>query len=221
MAVTRRDPCLLVVLGALSCARPLDAEAPTLAGQNPRRLPDGALAEPPPRRPDAVVVEPPPALPNPAERADARGVVALREPLGGDAVRDLVLAVVDAWQRESLEQLVALLTSDAGPIEDRSRGRNALVESWRQRLHAHEYRRLAGAELVHAERIERYRWADLSSPDAPARPAEMRTEELYVRVPLEVTRAGGERLFGDVMLVLLRREEGKYKIAAYGEANGL
>jgi hypothetical protein len=159
-------------------------------------------------------------VPNPAERADARGVVALREPLGGDAVRDVVLAVVDAWQRESLDQLVLLLTTDAGPIEARSRGRSVLIEGWRQRLHAHEYRRLAGVDLVREDRIERYGWDDLSAPDAPARPAEMRIEELYVRVPLEVTRASGERLFGDVMLVLLRREEGKYKIAAYGEADG-
>ena len=175
-------------------------------------------AEHVPRRPDAVVVEPPPAIPEPTERADARGVIALREPLGGDAVRDLISAVVDAWQRESLEQLVALLTNDAGPIDSRSRGRAALVEAWRQRLHAHEYRRLAGLDLVRIERIERYGWEDLSLPDSPARPPEMRPDELYVRVPLEVTRVAGERLFGDVMLVVLRREEGKYKIAAYGEA---
>jgi len=180
----------------------------------------GQASEHVPRRPDAVVVEPPPAIPEPAERADARGVVVLRAPLGGDAVRDLVMGVVDAWQRESLDQLVALLTSDAGPIEARSRGRAALVELWRQRLRAHEYRRLSGVDLVHEERIERYAWDDLSAPDSPARPPDMRPEELYVRVPIEVTRVAGERLFGDVMLVLLRREEGKYMISAYGEAEG-
>ncbi|HEY6461962.1 MAG TPA: hypothetical protein VIY73_17470, partial [Polyangiaceae bacterium] len=50
-----------------------------------------ASSSPPPRRPDAVVVEPPPALPAPVAHAEARGVVSLREPLGGDALRDVVV----------------------------------------------------------------------------------------------------------------------------------
>jgi hypothetical protein len=178
----------------------------------------GDPSEPVSRRPDAVVVEPPPAIPEAVERADARGVVVLRAPLGGDAVRDLVMAVVGAWQNESIEQLVALLTTDAGPIESRTRGRAALVEAWQKRLHAYEYRRLAGLDLVHVERIERYGWDDLSPPDSPARPPDMRRDELFVRVPVEVTRVAGERVFGDVVLFLLRREDGRYKIAAYGEA---
>jgi hypothetical protein len=136
-------------------------------------------------------------------------------------LREVVLAVANAWQRESVEQLIALLTNDAGPIEARSRGRASLVETWRQRMHAHEYRRLAGENLVRVDRIERYRWEDLSMPDAPARPPDMRPEELYVRVPLEVTRVAGERLFGEELLLLLRREEGRYKIAAYGETDGI
>ncbi|HEX8793699.1 MAG TPA: nuclear transport factor 2 family protein, partial [Polyangiaceae bacterium] len=95
-----------------------------------------ASAEPPPRRPDAVVVEPPPAMPVPAVHAEAQGVVALREPLSSDAVVDVVRALLDAWQRESLDALGALLTPDAGPIDSRARGRAALVESWRQRMRA-------------------------------------------------------------------------------------
>ncbi len=196
-------------LAGLGCASPLTSvwsEAPIAQREHTRR-------------PDGVVLEPQSAIPNPTERADARGVVALREPLGGDAVREVITAVMDAWQRESLDQLASLLTDDAGPIESRSRGRAALVEAWRQRLHAHEYRRLAGVNLFRLDRVERYAWDDLSLPDSPERPPEMRPEELYVRVPLEVTRVAGERLFGDVILVVLRRDAGKYKIAAYGESD--
>jgi hypothetical protein len=163
------------------------------------------------------VVEPPAAMPSPAARAEARGVVALREPLAGDAVRDLVSALIDAWARESLDALSALLTADAGPFEARARGRAAVVESWRQRLRAHPYGRLAGMELVRPERIERWDAEDLGSADAPARPPDMRPGELYVRVPLEVSRIAGERFFGDIIVMLVRREEGKYRIAAYGE----
>jgi hypothetical protein len=207
------------LLGMLGCTDAPTSVPPTLPSERLEGAYSGSRAGiVPSRKPDAVVVDPSAAIPNPADRGDARGVLALREPLGGDGVRDLILAMIDAWQRESLDQLVALLTADAGPIESRSRGRSALVETWRQRLHAHEYRRLAGLDLVRAERIERYGWEDLATPDSPARPPEMRLDELFVRVPIEVTRVAGERLFGDAILVLLRREDGKYKIAAYGEA---
>lgn len=201
---------------AAGCAGAHGAEAPTI----PLARPDHEGADSvPARKPDGVVLEPPPAVPSALESAEVGGVIALRAPVGGDAVRDAVLAVVDAWRHESLEELVALLTNDAGPIESRSRGRTPLVENWRQRLHAHEYRRLSSVELVRPERIERYGWEDLAAPDAPARPPEMRAEELYVRVPIETTRLGGERIFGDVMLLLLRREEGRYRVAAYGETD--
>jgi hypothetical protein len=182
-------------------------EAPTMARAEDK----------PARRPDAVVVEPPAAMPSAVSRADAGGVVMLREPLAGDAVRDLALSLADAWQRESLDALSSLLTADAGPLEARGRGRAALVESWRQRLRAHPYGKLAGVELVRPERIERWESDDLGSPDAPVRPPDVRAGELYVRVPLEVSRIAGEKFFDDVIVLLVRREDGKYKIAAYGE----
>jgi len=179
-----------------------------------------ASAEPPPRRPDAVVVEPPAALPTAAAHAEARGVVALREPLAGDALRETVMQVAEAWQQGSLEALVALLTSDAGAIDARSRGRGPLVEGWRQRLHAHEYARLSGVELVRPERIERWSRDELGASDAPSRPADMRPDEVYVRVPLEVTRLANEKVFDDVMVLLLRLEDGRYRVSAYGEVEG-
>ena len=198
--------CLL--LTAAACATPSPAlQAPS------------ASAEPPPRRPDAVVVEPPPAMPAPAAHAEAHGVVALREPLSSDAVADVVRALMDAWQRESLEALGALLTPDAGPIEARGRGKGALVESWRQRLRARPYRHLEGLQLVRPERIEHYAYDELGGPEGPVRPAGMREGEIYVRVPLEVTQVAGEKYFEDVIVLLLRREEGGYKIAAYGETD--
>jgi hypothetical protein len=176
-----------------------------------------ASAEPPPRRPDAVVVEPPAALPGARVHAEARGVIALREPLAGDALRETVLQVADAWQHGSLEALVALLTNDAGAIDARGRGRGALVEGWRQRLRAHEYARLAGVELVRPERIERWSYDELGASDAPSRPADMKPGEIYVRVPLEVTRLANEKVFDDVLVLLVRLEDGRYKVSAYGE----
>jgi len=110
--------------------------------------------------------------------------------------------------------------NDAGAIEARGRGRGPLVEGWRQRLRAHEYPRLAGVELVRPERIERWSWDELGASDAPSRPPDMKPGETYVRAPLEVTRLANEKVFDDVMVMLLRLEDGRYKVSAYGEVEG-
>ena len=55
----------------------------------------------------------------------------------------------------------ALATADAGLIDGPDHGHAALVESWRQRLRAHDYGRLASAEIVLPERIERWEWDEL------------------------------------------------------------
>jgi hypothetical protein len=72
---------------------------------------------------------------------------------------------------------------------------------------------------VRPERIEHYAYDELGGTDAPARPVSMREGEVYVRVPLEVTQVGGEKYFDDVIVLILRRDEGGYKIAAYGETD--
>ncbi len=179
------------------------------------------------RRPDGVVIEPAPALPSPVLRAKASDVVSLREPVGRRAIVRVVRALVEAWQSESFDALVALLTVDAGPIDARGHGRGSLTESWRQRLHAHEYGRLAGMQLIREERIEYWDVDDLGGSAAPAAPldtrpplpADMRPGEILVRAPIDRTRVAGEKLFGDLLLLVLRREDGELRIAAYGEVD--
>lgn len=156
-------------------------------------------------------------MPSAAPRAEARGVVTLREPLAEEALRQCITTILDAWQHKSIEGLRELLTADAGPLDGRSGGRKALEDSWRQRMHVHEYERLAGLELVRFERVQRWEWDALGHPDAPERPADMQPGELYVRVPLEVTVVAGEKLFEDEMVLLLRPEGTRFRVAAYGE----
>lgn len=221
----RSSRCLVTTIRVSKRCRVAAGGVPALlltaacASSPPALQAPSASAEPPPRRPDAVVVEPPPAMPVPASHAEAHGVVALREPLSSDAVVDVVRALLDAWQRESLDALGALLAADAGPIDARARGRAALVESWRQRMRQHPFRRLEGLQLVRPERIEHYAYDELGGPDAPLRPSSMREGEVYVRAPLEVTQVAGEKYFDDFIILLLRREEGGYKIVAYGETD--
>jgi hypothetical protein len=209
---SRRSRRQALVLAALACVACGASQAPVVAGPAA-----GTSSAEPPRRPDGVVLEPPPAIPQAVTIAEARGVVALRPSLSGDAIRDCVRDLLDAWQRGSLDGLSELLTSDAGPLEARARGPGALVEAWRQRLRAHEYRRLEGLDLVRPDRVEHYAFDELGGPDAPARPTEMHPDEIYVRVPLEVTQVAGEKLFEGTIVLLVRGEHGKARITAYGE----
>ncbi len=171
----------------------------------------------PARQPDGVVVDPPPLLPTAVAHDEARGVVSLREPAGNAAVADLLQAFVDGWEHESIDALAALLASDATAIDGAEHGHATLVETWRQRLRAHDYGRLAGTEILRENRVQRWGYDELGAPETPARPAGMRPADVLVRAPLEVTRVAGERVFGDVMVFVLRREDGKLRIAAYGE----
>ncbi len=171
------------------------------------------------RRPDGVALEVRGAVPVAKASAEARGVVALVEPAPEGAVGELLREFVDAWRSESIEALAALLTADAGPLDARSRGRTALVESWRARLRAHPYAKLEGTEVLRADRVERWTEGELGAVGSPARPPEMLSGELLVRAPLEVTRIGNEKVFGDVMEMLLRTEEGRLRIAAYLEVD--
>jgi hypothetical protein len=194
---------------AAGCAQPrVEAVAPARAApRDVRRLPDG------------VVIDLPPSVPTAVARGQARGVLSLREPPGSDAVADLLQAFVDAWESESLDALMALLAPDAGPIDGPEHGRAALVESWRQRLRAHDYGHLAGLDVLRPERVQRWTWDELGTPDTPARPPGMLPAEILVRAPLEITRVAGEKVFGDALMMVLLEKDGKLRIAEYGEVS--
>lgn len=181
---------------------------------------------PPPRRPDGVVVEPAPAVPEATEHASSIGVVALREPLGGEAVLAVVRAMFRAFAHEDRDALAALLTSDAAPLATGLPGQaahGALLDQWSARLRSLDYGVLAGTEIARVDRMDRYTYADLEGAGAGgaagaiARPAAMRPGDLLVRVPVTLPRVGAEPLFGDVVVLLLRREGDGFKIAGESE----
>jgi hypothetical protein len=197
------------VLACAACAAPASSIA----------VADPSSTEPAARRPDGVVVEPSPALPHAADRAPARGVVALREPLGVEAAEDLVRAYIHAFEREDEGALAQLLTSDAAPLFGGRGGRGALLEQWRTRLKNLDYGKLAGLEVARLERMERFEYDELGAPAPLPRPPEMKPGELLLRIPIATPRVGTEQLFGDVVVLLLRREEGRFKIAGASEEN--
>jgi hypothetical protein len=132
----------------------------------------------------------------------------LREPVGRAAIVELVQAFVDAWRRESADDLTSFLSqsADTGPIEARGRGREAIIESWNERLKAHvrEYAKLQG-DLVATDRIQFWDLDDAG--------------DVYVSAPMRVASSGPDTLFGRYLTMVLRREGGELRIIAYGETD--
>ncbi len=169
-----------------------------------------------PRRPDGVVIEPPAALPVAVDRAPASGVVALREPLADKEVEEVVRAYLRAFEREDVDALVQLLAQEAVPL-GRAGSKAQLVELWRTKIKNFEYQRLAGVEIARFAQIEKFGYEALAISGGPQRPAEMRPGDVYVRVPIATPRVGADQLFGDVLILLLRREDGHLHIAGQAD----
>lgn len=172
-----------------------------------------------PRRPDGVALEQTPAMPNAADRAPATGVVALREPLADKDVEEIVRAYLRAFESENDKTLESLLASEAAPLGRPGTNRIHLLELWRTKIRNFEYQRLAGLEVARISQIEKHTYDLLGQPGAMPRPPEMKPGDLYVRVPIVTPRIGSEQLFGDILVLLLRREDGRWKIAGQADEN--
>ena len=172
------------------------------------------------RHPDGVLIEPAAAIPLATDRARARGVVALREPLAAEAVKDVVRAYVRGFVTEDAQGLAALLTPDAGALDANRGSRGGLAALWETRIRNFDYKKLAGSEVAHLDRIERLEYEELGGTGMPVRPPEMHLGDILVRVPIATPRVGAEQLFPEVLILLLRRDDGRFKIAGVGEENG-
>lgn len=171
-----------------------------------------------PRHPDGVVLEPPPAVPDAGDFASARGVVALREPLGESAVRDVVGGYFDAFVHEDNAAMTKLVTEDV--VELGTQGRNdinVLRNAWRARTSALDYHKLEGSTVADLDSLQRYGYDDLGGPGREPRPPEMRVGDQLVKVTVLEARVGGERFFGDSVIFLLRRDGARYRIAGIEE----
>ena len=72
--------------------------------------------------------------------------------------------------------------------------------------------------MVDYDGLQRYGAEDLAIGGARlARPAAMQDGDLLLRVPIAVAQVAGERYFGDVVTMVIRRDGGRFVIAAIGE----
>ena len=165
-----------------------------------------------PRRPDGVVLEHPLTVPDAEERARTDGtLLALREPFELRALVELVKGYFRAWEHEDVEALTRMFTSDAVLLR---RPGASVVDSFRTRMRTYEYQRIAGLEVARFDHLERYGYSDVA---VAQRPVEMREGDVLVRVPVLVSRVAGDPLFGEALVLLVRREEGVLRIAGIAE----
>jgi len=168
-----------------------------------------------PRHPDGVVVDPSPELPPPVDVAEpSSSLVALKPPLPQKAARSAVAAFFRAVVAEDIDALSDLLTPDANASNRNRSGAPGILDLWRGRLRHFRYRTLAGEVLYQDSDVEFYRYDDLETlaPGKPVRPAEMTRADLLLRVPMVVVRAGSDRVFGDEIVFLLRRDQERFRI---------
>ncbi|HKQ68381.1 MAG TPA: hypothetical protein VJT73_03540 [Polyangiaceae bacterium] len=168
------------------------------------------------RRPDGVVVDPSPKLVPPATAADTRDeIVTLKPPLPEKAARAVVVAFFRAVVAEDIDAIADLFAEGASaPGKTGKGGHQGLVDHWRGRLRHFRYQALSGEMLFQDSDVEAYRFDDLETAFAgrPARPAEMNRDDLLLRVPLLIVRAGSDRVFGDEIVFLLKPEHDRFRV---------
>ena len=164
------------------------------------------------RKPDGVVLERPLTVPDAEERGKTEAsLLALREPFEARQIVELVKTYFRAWEHEDVDGLTQLLTADAVMLR---RPGTSIVDTFRTRIRTYEYQRIAGMEVARFDRLERFGFGDVG---ASQRPPEMREGDLLVRVPVLVSRVAGDPLFGEGLVLLVRREEGAVRIAGLAE----
>lgn len=172
------------------------------------------------RRPDGVAVDPstaPPAAKDVASTGD--GLVTLRTPVGIEAALATIHTFFGAVVEEDADMLGSVLTRDALTSNPAMMGAspngspNAAL-FWAHRFRRLDYSKLAGEVVYRENDLEIYRAGDdlNLSPHPAVRLDALGAGDIVIRVPIATSRVGTDRLFGDEILVWLRRTGNDYKI---------
>jgi hypothetical protein len=168
-----------------------------------------------PRRPDGVAVDLEGSLP-PAQATGSTesGLVPLKEPLDVSQAMQAVRTFFHAVSDEDLEAMRTVLASDAQLLPLGTGNGMRVDRHWERRFRKLDYTALGGEPLYRESMVETYRYEDLDTPLAgrPLRPAAMVPDDVLIRVPVTRTRFGIDRVFGDEILFVLRREARQFEI---------
>jgi hypothetical protein len=137
--------------------------------------------------------------------------VTLRAPLGTDLALATVASFFQAVVREDEDRIESLFARSAVVITPATATSGSAPPGaalfWAHRFKRLDYTRLA-SELVYRE-SEVEILHDPGDTDAPSDDADA---DLVVRVPIATPRVGLDRLFGDEMVLFLRRDGDAYRI---------
>jgi uncharacterized protein (DUF1684 family) len=158
-----------------------------------------------PRQPDGVVLDSEPGFPTGAPRAAAVGVVALKEPISDAVVRTAGESFFAAFTSHDPDAIDAILSHAARLLDAHGGSSFAVVrDELRRRVATFK---AAGVRSVNIDSFERFDYDDLGDSSARPRPDEMRPGDVLARLRVTVPHTGGDRLFGDVVVLLFRKEE--------------
>jgi hypothetical protein len=174
----------------------------------------------PQRRPDGVAIDPISAPPAARERASAAdGLVTLRTPLGADRALATVEELFRKVVVEDGEGLETVFTRDAVAITGAPPGGGPgqtplAMLFWQGRFRKLDYTKLAGEPIYREAEIQIFRAEDSveALPHPAVRPEALGDNDVVLRVPILTTRIGAERLFGDDLVLWMRRDGERYRI---------
>lgn len=169
-----------------------------------------------PRRAPGVAVDPELELPEAAPRGTTESfVTVLSAPRDLRHATSLVAAYFRAITLESGEALDLVLSSEAS-LESSS-GRFPARAAWRSRFAQFDYQSLRSASLYRDADLETYRGSDQPKLALQRRLPEMRADDVFVRVRLDVTQVQKTRLFADEIGFLMRPRGDSYQIVTISE----
>ncbi len=170
--------------------------------------------------PDGVAVDLEGALPSPADSATTdSALVSLREPASLEGALEIVRAFFHAVRHGDMPALRQTLWPDASFAPLGAAGGPPADAQWDRRLRKFDYRILSGSTLFLDSSVEVYRYDDFDHlvGDRPSRPALMTRNDVLVRVPIDTTRIGVDRVFGDEMQFVVRQVDRTFRIQAIFE----
>ena len=128
---------------------------------------------------------------------------------------EMVAAYFRAITLESGEALELVLSSEA--LLESSSGRSPARAAWRSRFAQFDYQSLRSASLYRDADLETYRGTDQPELALQRHLPEMRDDEVFVRVRLDVTEVQKTRLFADEIGFLMRPRGNGYQIVKISE----
>src|SRR5947209_7618718 len=156
------------------------------------------------RKPDGVLVEPPPAMPVPEERGTTQaGVLALRQPIGEEQIAEVVKKYIHAFAKGDRPEFIDLFENDAVMFTDNGRtsARPTITQNFDERLRQHRGEYAQYPDVARLDRIMQWSSDDLGTHTDPPRPSEMKSGDVYARIPMQSPlSAAGDPLYKNTLI---------------------